>query len=317
LSGNKILLIGKIPPPTGGVTVHFERLIYHLKPKVKYAIYDLNKLDYINFLFILRQYAISHLHTSNVYLRLVFSLYGKIIRTKTIITYHGDVGRFNKIKNMIDCLSIRFSDVPIVINKQSYKKALVYNSNTLLLSAFLKPIDNKPIDLILLKKVEQLQLKGKVYLTNAFNLSFDKNGKEIYGISSLLKMFSTLDSHQLIIVDPSGNYKKFINENAPELENAAFWVTEIINFHELLRISNGFIRNTTTDGDSLSIWESLSLGKKTFATSIINRPNGVILYKNVEELKIKLLDKNIKSRYQYQYRNTINHLLNCYNKLEN
>jgi len=187
----------------------------------------------------------------------------------------------------------------------------------LLLSAFLKPIDNKPIDLILLKKVEQLQLKGKVYLTNAFNLSFDKNGKEIYGISSLLKMFSTLDSHQLIIVDPSGNYKKFINENAPELENAAFWVTEIINFHELLRISNGFIRNTTTDGDSLSIWESLSLGKKTFATSIINRPNGVILYKNVEELKIKLLDKNIKSRYQYQYRNTINHLLNCYNKLEN
>ena len=253
------------------------------------------------------------MHTSNVYLRLIFSLYGKIIGLKTIITYHGNIGRFNNTKNIIDYLSIVFSNIPIAINENSFVIAKALNSKALILSAYLSPIDNKVIDIRLLEKIKQLQINSKVYLTNAFNLSFDKNGNEIYGISSLLKMFSTIDSIRLVIVDPSGNYKKYISDNFEQLLDVAYWITEMINFYELLKISDGFIRNTTTDGDSLSVRESLSLGKKTFATSIVKRPSGVIIYNNIAELRTMVVDTKIKTRFKYRNKkNTIGQLLDCY-----
>jgi hypothetical protein len=46
-----------------------------------------------------------------------------------------------------------------------------------------------------------------------------------------------------------------------------------------MQVCDASIRNTTTDGDSLSVKESLYLKRYTFATDAVNRPPGCILYK--------------------------------------
>jgi hypothetical protein len=45
-----------------------------------------------------------------------------------------------------------------------------------------------------------------------------------------------------------------------------------------------FIRNTTTDGDSISIHEALYLGKQVWATDCVMRPDGVNVYSKLDEM---------------------------------
>ena len=62
-------------------------------------------------------------------------------------------------------------------------------------------------------------------------------------------------------------------------------------------MANVFIRNTSTDGDSLSIHEALSKGVITYATDVVQRPVGVISYGQLTELDNSelLLSINTKS----------------------
>ena len=48
-------------------------------------------------------------------------------------------------------------------------------------------------------------------------------------------------------------------------------------------ISTAFIRNTSTDGDSISIKESLSLKTSVYATQVTDRPLGVNLYTDIND----------------------------------
>src|SRR5690606_30465197 len=104
------------------------------------------------------------------------------------------------------------SFMPIVLNKSSLDTARQLNKNSKLISAFLPPKDadiekNEDVEI----KVNALKEKyAKVYCTNAFNVTFDRLGDEIYGISDLVKLFSSIDNAGLVISDPSGNYKKYI-----------------------------------------------------------------------------------------------------------
>ena len=49
------------------------------------------------------------------------------------------------------------------------------------------------------------------------------------------------------------------------------------SFIEVIKKSDCLIRNTSTDGDSLSVKESLYLGKPVIATNAVQRPKGVTL----------------------------------------
>lgn len=51
--------------------------------------------------------------------------------------------------------------------------------------------------------------------------------------------------------------------------------SEAKSFFEVLKLSDCFIRNTTTDGDSISIREALYLGIHVIATNCVDRPEGV------------------------------------------
>jgi len=211
---------------------------------------------------------------------------------KLVITIHGDLGRFKFWKNIFDYLSVSICHIPIVINKGSFLFSKTLNRKSLLMPSFLPPLQTKMLDTNILLDVDYLR-KGYSYVfcTNAYNVTWDKNLEEIYGIIQLLEIFIKLNKEALIISDPSGAYKKYFHKNRIFVPNNVMLISYDHEFFEILKLADVFIRNTTTDGDSLSVKEALYLNKTVFATNIVDRPEGCILYPKQDSLYLMKIIK--------------------------
>ena len=289
---NKLLIIGRIPINSGlgGVTIHVSRLLQLYKKfdmPFNFLELGIKKNIYKIFLHVLKV-DIVYLHTSNPILRSIISIFCLFTFKKLLIMVHGDLGRFSFFKNQLDFFSIRLCYKPLLINEKSFLKGLSLNSNSKLVSAYIPPIITTPLDKELIERIEieKRQLK-LIVVTNASTLSFDKFKNEIYGISDLLKYFIKYKNVFFVVADPSGNYKKYIKSNFLHLNNVGFFINRKIDFYELLKLSDVFIRNTSTDGDSLSIREALELNVTCYATNVVSRPKGTIVYDSLDDLIIK------------------------------
>ena len=301
-----ILIIGKVPPPIGGVTIHVKRLLEAFCGKNIVKFYSLSEISFFQFLKQFLMYRFLHLHSSNATFRVFLSFFSLLLNKRLIITFHGNIGRYGAIKNFLDFLSIRLCFKPILLNKESCNLALRLNARAELLSAFIPPQKTQTLPENYLKVIKTAKSKGiSIYSTNASNVTFDAEGKEIYGITELLKVFSNLPESILVVSDPSGKYKDYISREYPDFISTPLWISEPHDFFEVLKLSHGFIRNTTTDGDSLSVKESLFLNVPVFATDVVTRPPGCILYNEPDNL----LDHVITMR-----KNDLSHFDN--NKIE-
>lgn len=173
------------------------------------------------------------------------------------------------------------ADYPIVLNVKSHTIATSINKNSKIMSPFIVPIENMEIlKDATIQEIKRLKKKyEKVFCTNAFSLVYDLNGLEIYGIFEIIDYFIQNDQNALIISDPSGTYKREFEKRRIRIDDHILIINEQHSFYQVLKLVDGHIRNTTTDGDSISVRESLYLGKPTFCTDVVDRPYGCILYK--------------------------------------
>ncbi len=320
----QILIIGKTPPPIGGVTIHVQRLIDTLeKNHINFQFKQLSKRSILSLLLLtLIKKQIIHLHASSPYIRFIFAFLGIISKSHIIITYHGNIGRFNRIGNGFDQLSIKLSSSPIVLNAESFKLAKKINSETLLIPAFIPPVVEDTLSSHILNQIKLLKNKSTtLFCTNAYRLSYDKEGNEIYCGSLLEKLFARKENQQyaFIFSDPSGSYKEFFDRKNVELSKNILFISEPHSFFEVLKLSDCFIRATTTDGDPLSVKEALYLNKKVLASNVIKRPSGCITFKltNIEDLqkKVHLISQHPESISKEPVINGANNLIQLYNKI--
>lgn len=140
-----------------------------------------------------------------------------------------------------------------------------------------------------------------VCCSNAYNYSIDKAGQEIYGIVELIDYFKEYQAYGFVLSDPSGKYEEILMN----LPRNILIINRPHPFVEVLKKIDCYIRNTSTDGDSLSIHEALDNGVSVIATNVVDRPEGTILVErgNRNELdnaiehvlKKKVRGKNIKN----------------------
>jgi len=212
----------------------------------------------------------------------------KFLRKKLILSIHGEVGRSSRFLNLLEGFAIKLADTPVV-GVGSIKKASKLNQRSVVISSFIAPTVTKDpiVDEVL------SALKGKiVFCTNANGLAFDHNGDEIYGISYLVDYFSLQADSVLIVADTSGAYSnKFKNQVT---ENVVF-INRDIDFCYLLQRSKCFIRFTSTDGDSVTVMESLFFNIPVIASDCISRHKACVLceFGNLTSLGIAI--KNIKN----------------------
>jgi len=292
---NRILIIGKIPPPTGGVTIHVSRIIDKLNSeKINYTFETLKATNIFGVIKSILLHDKIHLHASNPYVHFLISIFSKITGKKLILTLHAEYGQHKiKIKNLLESTALKFSTIPVVLNLKSFNLVKLVNKNTVLDSAYIKPLYNTQLPENLESLITQKKMQfNKVFCTNAYNRVFDVIGKELYGIDEIVELFEK-SKYLLIVCDPSGAYSEYyINR---ELKNT-YLINYPIDFVSLLVKTDGFIRNTTTDGDSISVHEALFNNIPVYCTNVVDRPDNVILYKNATTDLLKQFELNIKSQ---------------------
>ena len=297
---NKVLILGKIPPPVGGVSVHVSRLVKTLVRRgfSNFHFFDFGREPLNIFLVKIRQHKVIHLHTSNPYFQLIMAGYCRLTRKKLIITYHGNWGRFGFLKNRITELSAWLAFIPVVLNFESLEKAKKRNKSAVIISAFIPPVDAKPLNEGLRQTLSVLRSKYRyLFCTNSWRLTFDKDGKEIYGISGLIANISRMSQSALVISDPSGTNKKFFEKQLKKIPENILFITVEHDFWNILAFSDAFIRNTTTDGDSISIHEALLQSVPVFASANAPRPEGCKLFHDVATMDFEKELENLKLNF--------------------
>lgn len=309
----QLLIIGTLPESAGigGVTIHVQRLLEWLDAKgVEYTLCDYKTLPFKKQIRMIMKHKSVHLHVSHPALRVMYALIAKLMGKKLVFTIHGNLGRFNWLGNLQDKLTVKLSDVPIAINQKSYEKALKWNRRTQLVSAFIPPVKDGTTPEWAIEKINALRKDGRpVFSTNASVCSFTPAGEEIYGIEFLIDFFRKRNE-VLVISDPSGQYA---NRHKGE---DVFIIAEPHSTFALYKHVDGTIRNTATDGDSLSVRESLYLGLPTLATDRVDRPEGCILFHyNDTESLANALSKDWQNAQRMDMINPVGQIIGIYKSL--
>ncbi|MER2998502.1 hypothetical protein [Pontibacter populi] len=281
-----MLIIGTVPPPIGGVSIHLERLIFSLKENgISYKFIDYRKMPLKAFYYFFIERCV-HTNFSNKVLRFIAALIGYLFGKKVIITYHGKYD----FTNFLDKYSLKLSFKSFVLNNYSYSHAVkVQNDRKVtLISAFIPP-NNIKVDVNLRLDIEFTNFCRQynyIFCTNSHSYVVDKFGRDIYGIDTIITAIKDFKEAGLIISDPSGKLHKIYSNSLPNV----FFISYPHSFIEIIQKSNCVIRATTTDGDSLTIKEALYYKKLIIASDCVDRVDGVLLFNtgNVESLKNKM-----------------------------
>lgn len=285
----KILLIGCHfeERPTGGVTMHVHRLLKCLfEPCIpNYILCDYKKEGLFSQLKKIKETDVMHIHASNPYLKLFYVVAGKIFGTKSIITVHGKYGIYKVWKNYVHKKALKWCDIPVLINKESYEDVLRFNSQALFVPAFIPPIEEEEVlPEKMIVEIKKMKQEGKtLFVTNASSRAYTDDGKEIYGIDFLVGFFERHRDKYLLIMDPCGDYGK--SYKGKLTDNIKIYTGQN-SFCGLVKLADVVIRNTPTDGDSFSVKEALWLHKPVIATNVVGRPEGTILFKYNDELSL-------------------------------
>jgi glycosyltransferase involved in cell wall biosynthesis len=318
----KINIMGKVPPPIGGVTIHTLRLYKWLQKEndVVVKISSLNNTqsedENINFignypLWILKKIAfgikedILHYQGAN-YTGLIVLYIIKLLRPdfKLILSIHGEgyIKRLEnrKILNKILYYILNRLDLIIASGEHLKKQLLSVNiaSSITVIDPFLMPLEDD-------KKEYPQYIKDIVntdkfmICANAYNVDKIDEESDLYGLHLLSKIAIKLNDenidYRMIILISNINDQAYIDKLFLDLKNVNVVSDDNVNGWQVMAESNLMIRPTSTDGDALSIKEALSSGVDVIASDVTPRNENVILfnYHDVDDLYEKVF-KNIK-----------------------
>lgn len=264
MSIEKIILLGKIPPPIGGVTVSVKNLIQSLEKKGIVA-------ELLSGKNLFKRYDVAHIHYSNLLKRALGIIIARILSRKVIFTVHG---KFLDCTNIFNRISIWLCDGIVVLNTDLYnqiEKKIGSRKLEILPSLFAEGFN---IDGVASPYFKSLPEK-ETLLLYAYDRSFCDN-EEVYGVEFLLNNLDLLpDKYQLVLLDISGKYHDLIDLN----DNKVIYINKTVNFIALLKQVDVYIRPTCMDGASVAVQEAQLLGVPVLASDVVNRPVGVTVFR--------------------------------------
>lgn len=281
----KILLVGPMPPPSGGVSVHLKRLLDRLPVNsgLTAAVFDLKRMrltfknDSTTNIFTILAYIfrcdIIHLHLSHP-IKLFIALFGKATGKKVLITLHN----LRNQNNFFTRNTIHFCYKTIFVNEPERLPL-----NGILLNAYIRPpkAESLPEDL-----KEVLHKHSTILVSLSTYSGKERTKKDLYGFDTILDAVpnaSLPDKTLLILIDTTGQLRNRYREKISGIEGKQgikiLWISAEVNFPELLAKCSLYIRATRSDGDSISVREALYTGTKVLASDCVDRPAGCLTFR--------------------------------------
>lgn len=276
----RLLLVGQIPPPIGGVTIYIQRLQQSLDAHaIPYGFSHLRKDPKLKLIKDLWQHSHIHLHVSNIYVVIAYLLAAKLLGKYSIFTLHANAGRYAAFRSWAERWAFRLANQPIVINEASEKLTKHLHPKLKRISAFIPPAKPAPLPAEIQKSIQQAKKKyATLFCTNASVLDYDKNRRDIYGVFYLLALFKQFPEMGLVVSDPSAAYAAFWKQQGIALPPNVILLSGLHDFVAVIQACQVFVRATSTDGDSLSVKEALFLEKTVMASNCVDRPPNCLLF---------------------------------------
>lgn len=325
-----IILIGPYPPPYGGISVHIKNLTdYMSKKKVDYILYNesistigkskiVSKFQRFNNLKkLIRRHAkvVIHLNTSTggSFKKFLLVLLLKKRGQKTIFSLHGsnsywsikDINNTSLKKRLYFYFLSKF-DYIILDNKSQIDILKRYNVtiNYSVIPEFIPPpIDdgdygNIPNHIWDFYKAHKIVIYAMAWITFY-------NGLDLYGLDMMISLMKGLKERgyasvglviKVLGCEPKNQsyYNKMKKQVKDDhLQNDILFIEESLDeIYPLEREADAMIRPSCTDGDSVSVRESLYFNVPVVASDAVTRPEGCIIFKNrdIDDFEKKVIE---------------------------
>lgn len=311
-SYKKILIIGPLPPPLGGVSVHVYRLHKALKNS---QVFDLSQKQnfkghmYIELfkLMMSSNFDAVHLHAYDVKLIITLKLLKLFKKFEIIATSHNPrlFDTDSKIKKFFYKNFLKSIDTLVVVGShilEDYQKRNIKVPNEIIIEpAFLPPPEdeeNKILATYPKSLIDFMDHHSPIITANAFQISFHQ-GIDLYGLDMCIDLTLKLKKEYpnigfiFALANEKANveYQNKIRKRIKELniEQNFYFLTGQKELWPLFKKADLMIRPTTTDGDALSIREAMYFRCTAIASDVSDRPEGTIVFRSrdLEDLYIK------------------------------
>lgn len=288
------LIIGPLPPPRGGVSVHIERLMHVLRSGgIPHAVLDeaseptpgvphLRSMRPWTYLRILWRADVVHIHSSNHFVRLCHTLVAMLLGCRTIHTVHSCRGSTPALTALK--LACRLSQGCICVSAQIAARLGV---KAAIIPAFIAPGDDNSVPPEIADWLKAQTGAGRsVIAMNASNTA-KLRGVDLYGLDMIVDAMRDPRLGQrfsaIVCVSKTGPNEGYLDAlrdrvKASGLSDRLKFATGDIQFASLLRRRDVFLRPTITDGDALSIREALWYGVPAVASDAAIRPEGTHIF---------------------------------------
>lgn len=295
-----VLLVGCLPPPVGGVSIHLQRLTARLEQE-GHAWRLLDDARVAPSLLPLRLAAaltaarlsgvrLVHVHSGNWRTRHLCVVLGRWLGLRVLLTLHSFRPLTNPRTRWLARSTLRRADGVVAVSEEVRARCLESGARpeqVRVQYAYLDPLPAAGAPLPP-QVLDFLSAHRPVLCASAFQLRFH-DGLDLYGLDLLIDLAQGLrDVHPqagLVFVLPETGLPDYLAAcrarlTALGLDGHVLIFPGKLDFPALLRRVDLLVRPTTTDGDSLSLREALFVGCRVLASDAAPRPAGVALFRN-------------------------------------
>lgn len=293
----RVVLVGPVPPPAGGVAMHLIRLKSILVARGMEVMVvnesrandtnsvNIRRFQLVQYVTVIAGSDVVYIHSGVPLFRILHILLSKLFRKKVVLTLHSY--RASAVLAGVEIFFFRLCNTVVCVN-ESIKCNLMLR-NAVVKDAFLPPSDDARLPNEIGKRLESDRLNGvKIIVSNASRLILN-DGEDLYGADICIEACRILKESGLnfcfyfVVCDPDNSTelekaKKLLGRL--ELDDCFKFILGSLNFSSLLKESDVSVRATNTDGDSISVRESLCFGVPIVASDVVGRPMGVTLFTN-------------------------------------
>jgi glycosyltransferase involved in cell wall biosynthesis len=338
----KLLFVGPLPEPKGGVSVHIERLSNLIRNDFKISYIDESKnikeenfnirsFNVYQYFKIINDCDIVHIHSGVPFLVFFHSVFSKLLFKKVIITWHNTPFFRNSFTKYLSKIALKIADKVIFVNEES-PNILPYSKQYFVKEAFLPP--NMEEETALPKLVddwiEQRRKRNSIILSaNAWKLSIFQ-GVDLYGLDMCIELMNKIRNDNVSFVFVVGNReecKELFEKYQSKIEQMDLIETFLLTstplpFVKIIEKSDIVLRPTNTDGDALTIREALYMNVPVISSDVVKRPKGTIIFASrnqtdlIDKTKSTLDNINsIKNSLEYENEDYYNFYMKLYKEL--
>jgi hypothetical protein len=310
---SNILILGPVPPPAGGISIHIWRLKHLLEddysidlvdeaPQRKAAFFNIRSLGIFTYIKKISRSNLLFIHSGNRLFKKLHIITGRLMGKKVIITLHGYGAKRKQPFRFWDETVFKLAHKIILVNPSIADRISLPAKKCIVKHAFLPPVMEQEAALpeVISAWIGKANANGQTLVcANASRLDIHL-GQDLYGLDMCIDVTKRLVNKGLPISfvftvsaidgckDRYDAAQQSIADN--HLQDNFLLVNGTIPFVKLIERAGVVLRPTNTDGDALTIREALFLGKRTLVSDVTERPAGAILFKtrDFDDLETKL-----------------------------